>query len=116
MLSARQLWNIGCVLGASGVGLGAFGAHGLRSRVNNEQQLKNWETAAHYQMIHSLAILFASTRGHTTAGTVIAVGTVLFSGSIYALVLNRERFRSLGPVTPLGGAAMIAGWLAMIVP
>ncbi|RKP25104.1 hypothetical protein SYNPS1DRAFT_16140, partial [Syncephalis pseudoplumigaleata] len=103
-------------LGASGVGLGAFGAHALRSRVSDEQQLRSWETASRYQLLHSLAILFAATRGHTLAGTALVAGTVLFSGSIYALVLDRERFRFLGPVTPLGGVAMIAGWLAMIAP
>ncbi|KAI9591292.1 hypothetical protein BDF19DRAFT_455535 [Syncephalis fuscata] len=114
MFSPNQLWNIGCVMGASGVALGAFGAHGLRKYTNNEQQLKNWEMAAHYQIMHSLAILFASVRGHRMAGTALTAGTLLFSGSIYALILNRDRFRFLGPVTPLGGAALITGWLALI--
>jgi uncharacterized membrane protein YgdD (TMEM256/DUF423 family) len=114
MFTPQQLWRIGCVLGASGVAFGAFGAHGLRHYIEDQRQIENWKTASHYQMIHALAILFAASRGHITAGTMLTVGTVLFSGSIYALTWHRERFRWLGPITPLGGLTMIGGWLAMI--
>ncbi|RKP07554.1 hypothetical protein THASP1DRAFT_34878 [Thamnocephalis sphaerospora] len=115
MLSSQHLWNIGCLLGATGVGLGAFGAHALSKYVTDERQLKNWSTAAQYQLLHASAILFAASRGKNVAGMMLATGTVLFSGSIYALTLDRERFRWLGPVTPLGGTAMIGGWLALMM-
>lgn len=64
-------------------------------------------------MYNGLALMFLSTHPrfsvHRFAGPAIAVGSFVFSSSIYALVLNRDRFRFLGPVTPMGGAVMIAG-------
>lgn len=105
----------GAVLGAIGVVAGAFGAHGLKGRLDPDQ-LASFETAVRYQLVHALALLAlgalqrTGVEGLGAAGWLMLVGTVLFSGSIYGLVLDGPRW--LGPVTPLGGAALIAGWAA----
>ena len=108
---------IGAIAGASGVVLGAFGAHGLKARVGPDL-LEIWETAAHYQVLHALALLataWASERwpggASTAAGWLFLLGIVVFSGSLYTLVLSGVR--ALGAVTPLGGLCFIAGWLAL---
>lgn len=107
-------------LGASGVALGAFGAHLLRASLDAAGTREVWETAVRYQLLHAVALLgFAGwTRGPERPGGVAgawttrlwAAGTVLFSGSLYGLALGGPRW--LGPVTPLGGLALIAGWVS----
>lgn len=106
------------LLGASGVTLGAFGAHGLRARLTPEQ-LGSWQTAVEYHLLHSVALLalalYANATGRSvglTAGLWTA-GIVLFAGSIYGLVLDGPRW--LGPVTPLGGLCLIFGWLSLLL-
>lgn len=104
--------------GASGVALGAFGAHALK-RVLTESQLQIWQTAVHYQFIHVLALLLCAILyrqwGASAAlqSTVIAfsIGIICFSGSLYWLALGGPKW--LGPITPLGGLAFILGWLAL---
>ncbi|KAK4233350.1 hypothetical protein C8A03DRAFT_19564 [Achaetomium macrosporum] len=105
------LWKIGAVYGATSVALGAFGAHGLKKHITEPQKLANWSTAAQYQLIHSVALLVAS--NNPVAGTLFTAGMTMFSGSLYVLTLDTERFRFLGPITPLGGLCLIAGWLAL---
>jgi len=104
----------GAVLAFLGVALGAFGAHGLAGRVP-PADLEIFETGARYHMYHALALLlvsWAATRwpGGTVhlAGWLFVAGTVLFSGSLYLLVLTGQRW--LGAVTPLGGVALLLGW------
>lgn len=99
------------------VAAGAFGAHALRARLSPEY-LAVFETAARYQMYHALALLavaWATTRWPgpllNWAGWLLVVGTVLFSGSLYGLALTGVRW--LGAITPLGGAAFLAGWLCL---
>ena len=109
---------VGAVLGALAVMAGAFGAHGLRDRLE-PKQLAAWSTAAHYQMLHSAVILalglfeVASQRSVQVPASLFTVGVVLFSGSIYLLTLVGGR--ALGPVTPLGGLSLIAGWLSLVL-
>lgn len=110
---------IGAWLGAVGVGLGAFGAHGLKERVGVER-LAVWDTAAKYHLIHALAMLataWACERwpgtAATYAGWLFVAGIALFSGSLYALVLTG--FRGLGAITPLGGLCFIAGWSCLAI-
>jgi uncharacterized membrane protein YgdD (TMEM256/DUF423 family) len=109
---------VGAVLGALAVMAGAFGAHGLRDRLE-PKQLAAWSTAAHYQMLHSAVILalglfeVASQRSVQVPASLFTVGVVLFSGSIYLLTLGGGR--ALGPVTPLGGLSLIAGWLSLVL-
>jgi uncharacterized membrane protein YgdD (TMEM256/DUF423 family) len=105
------------LFGTSAVLAGAFGAHGLQSRLSPEQ-LHSWNTAAHYQLVHSVALLglglfqAASGRSVLLPALLFSLGMLLFSGSIYALLLGGPRW--LGPVTPLGGLLMIAGWLSLL--
>ncbi|OTA64125.1 DUF423-domain-containing protein [Hypoxylon sp. EC38] len=111
------LWTLASLSGASAVGLGAFGAHGLKAIIADPARLANWATAAHYQLIHSVALLVAASRSppapNPVAGWLFASGMTLFSGSLYLLVLDPGRFRFLGPVTPLGGLCLIGGWVAL---
>ncbi len=104
--------------GASGVLLGAFGAHGLRETLE-ARLMQTFETAVQYQMIHSLALLLVAIL-YNQIGRSLALeisilafmtGIILFSGSLYGLVLTEIRW--LGPVTPLGGLCFIVGWLAL---
>ncbi len=95
------------------VAAGAFGAHALRARLGEELQAA-FETGARYQMFHALALLavaWAAPRlpGAAAAGWLFLAGTVLFSGSLYALALTGVRW--FGAVTPVGGVAFLAGWL-----
>jgi uncharacterized membrane protein YgdD (TMEM256/DUF423 family) len=105
-------------LGAAGVATGAFGAHALRDRLDAAGMRDVWETAVRFQLLHAAALLGfagwlrapAGPGGRCSAWAVRlwVLGTVLFSGSLYALALGGPRW--LGPVTPLGGAALIAAW------
>ena len=103
-------------LGALGVGLGAFGAHGLRSRLD-AAALASWSTAVEYQLLHAVALLavglYASGAGSVPVWTLRlwTAGIVLFSGSIYLLVLGGPRW--LGPITPVGGICLLAGWVML---
>ncbi|ERS97586.1 uncharacterized protein SPSK_03676 [Sporothrix schenckii 1099-18] len=111
-MASMFFWRVGALYGATAVALGAFGAHGLKNRVSDPAKLATWSTAAHYQLAHSVAMLAA--RGHPVASSLFATGMTLFSGSIYALVLDPERFKALGPVTPVGGLCLILGWLSLV--
>jgi uncharacterized membrane protein YgdD (TMEM256/DUF423 family) len=103
--------------GGSAVALGAFGAHALRNLLD-ESSLAVWRTAVDYQFWHALALLalgvFArahATRSLCVATIAFALGIVLFCGSLYALALGAPRM--VGAVTPLGGVALIVGWVAL---
>ncbi|PWN44201.1 DUF423-domain-containing protein, partial [Ceraceosorus guamensis] len=102
---------------------GAFGAHALRPHLNAHQQA-SWQTATIYHLVHSAALLITTTlpiapsAALTTSAWSFATGITLFSGSIYGLCLTKEGHPSrkiLGPATPLGGLAFIAGWVALAV-
>ena len=115
----RVFFALGSLSGLVAVAAGAFGAHGLRSRLAPDL-LAVFETAARYQMYHALALLFtawAATRWPLApvraAGWLFVVGTVVFSGSLYLLALTGVR--GFGAVTPLGGLAFLAGWLSLAV-
>lgn len=112
---ARGIWVAGCLSAALAVGAGAFGAHALRARLAPEM-LAVWETAARYQMYHSLALLavaLAAARWPRGAwagpAALLGAGILLFSGSLYALALSGVR--GLGAITPLGGACWLAAWI-----
>jgi uncharacterized membrane protein YgdD (TMEM256/DUF423 family) len=107
----------GAVSAAVAVVAGAFGAHALRARLTPEL-LAAFETGARYQMYHALALLAAALAAERAphaawrvAAWLFAAGTVLFSGSLYALALTGTR--AFGAVTPFGGVCFIAGWLAL---
>ncbi|GJC97408.1 Membrane protein [Colletotrichum higginsianum IMI 349063] len=109
-MSSQAFWRVGAVFGAAAVGIGAFGAHGLKGRISDPAKIASWSTAAQYQLIHSVVLLLA--RSNPVASGLFTAGMTMFSGSIYALVLNPD-LKFLGPVTPVGGLALIAGWLAL---
>jgi uncharacterized membrane protein YgdD (TMEM256/DUF423 family) len=105
--------------GLTGVALGALGAHALAAELASRGTAHAWETAARYHLVHALALLGLGVWAHSAAGTVLVrlrwaarcwcTGVVLFSGSLYPLALGGPRW--LGPITPLGGLAFMAGWL-----
>jgi uncharacterized membrane protein YgdD (TMEM256/DUF423 family) len=112
------------ILGFLAVALGAFGAHGLRARLgplpDGEVRLEWWTTAAHYHLVHALAlaaIAFLATRSSSSAVAVAAIGFVLgiilFCGSLYVMALTGVR--ALGAVTPFGGLAFLVGWASVAV-
>jgi uncharacterized membrane protein YgdD (TMEM256/DUF423 family) len=113
----RLFFSFGAWSALLSVGAGAFGAHALRSRLSPDY-LAVFETAARYQMYHALGLLavaWAVSRWPggmaQWAGWLFVLGTVLFSGSLYALALTGARW--LGAVTPLGGVAFLLGWLCL---
>lgn len=128
-----RLWLIvGALIAGSGVGCGALGAHWFEGKaktlyadeVLRERREANWETGAHYQILHGLAIvatglaaLHFPQRRWTVAGASFTVGTVLFSGSLYLISLSGVEKLSataatalLIPATPLGGIGLLIGW------
>ena len=114
---ARLFVVLGAVSAALAVAMGAFGAHALSETVTPDR-IETWRTGAHYHLVHALALvavgLVAAHRDGRlvyTAGWLFVAGTVLFAGSLYALVLTDTAV--LGAITPLGGVAFIAGWLCL---
>jgi uncharacterized membrane protein YgdD (TMEM256/DUF423 family) len=118
MAFERKWIVLGALLGGSSVALGAFGAHGLRGLVTADL-LANYETAARYQMYHALALLAVAfvgaragaARAANLAGWLFVAGVVIFSGSLYVMTFTGLRW--LGAITPIGGAAMIGGWVSL---
>lgn len=112
----RIFVGIGAGSALLGVALGAFAAHGLRHRLAPDL-LQIFEVAVRYQMYHALALIavaWATVRwpgpATTAAGWLFVAGTLVFSGSLYALSLSGVRW--LGAVTPIGGACFLLGWAA----
>ncbi|KAG0249415.1 hypothetical protein BG011_009328 [Mortierella polycephala] len=114
------------IVGGLGVISAAYGAHGLEKRVNGDAgKLKAWNSAASIQMIHAVALLAISqspalmARTSRYAAPLMLIGTTMFSGSIYGLILDTDkkisRALKLGPITPLGGLALMAGWFALVL-
>ena len=109
---------IGGIFGFSAILLGAFGAHLLKKKLNL-QQLQSFETGVKYQMYHAIVLLILGFQLPITSTInnyivyAFIIGTVLFSFSIYALVLlsaNNKKLKFLGPITPLGGLFLALGW------
>ncbi len=118
-VNARLLMSIAATYGLVAVLLGAFAAHGLKE-VLSASSLASWQTGVTYQMTHALVLLVIGLwlrQGGSNlvkvAGVLFAIGVLVFSGSIYALVLLQVSW--LGLVTPLGGLCLIAGWGCMLV-
>jgi uncharacterized membrane protein YgdD (TMEM256/DUF423 family) len=115
----RTFLFIAAVFGLLGVGLGAFGAHGLRARLSPEM-LAVFETGVRYHLYHTLALLAVAVllprldgRAIVAAGWLFTAGIVVFSGSLYALAMSGVTV--LGAITPLGGLAFLAGWTALAI-
>lgn len=132
----RWLAITGALLAAVGVGLGAFGAHGLENwlrQLGHEASLTKragwFDTAVTYQLYHALGLLAVSllanarvsreltgspaTGMYTAAGVLLVLGIALFSGSLYTMTFASDAWRKLGMITPLGGLAFIVGWICL---
>jgi uncharacterized membrane protein YgdD (TMEM256/DUF423 family) len=123
MMESDQLRYIASFLGASGVGMGAAGAHGLQKTLAKKGMQTAWTVASTYHLLHAAAILGVAAlckayeneqngppRQIVRAGQLLAAGTTMFSGSIYLLALGIGPKKILGPTTPIGGMLMIGGW------
>ena len=117
---ARLFLIIAAISGLMAVVLGAFAAHGLKQTLTS-QALQTFQVGVQYQMYHALALLGVgllmqakpALSGLKASGIAYILGTLLFSGSLYALALGAPRW--LGPVTPLGGLSFMLGWLLLAV-
>lgn len=116
-MSTRTLVTAASLLLMLGVGTGAFGAHGLRAHVTPDM-LAVWQTAVLYQLVHALGLLaiaalrpLLAARLASMAAGFLLVGIVIFSGSLYALVLTG--IRGIGAITPIGGVCFMIGWLLL---
>ena len=110
---------LGSLFALIGVGAGAFGAHAMADRLE-PRMLEIWETGVRYQMYHALALFVAAWLYHQTESTVALVagwsfasGILVFSGSLYLLVFTGVR--TFGAITPVGGLALMAGWLCCML-
>jgi uncharacterized membrane protein YgdD (TMEM256/DUF423 family) len=121
---------VGALLGALGVALGAYGAHGLEKQLaawgyagdDLAKRVANHETAVRYQMWHALVIVLVGVALSNRpspwwqgAGAAFLVGVLIFSGLLYALVVSGPNWRWLGAVVRIGGLSLIAGWLLLAV-
>jgi uncharacterized membrane protein YgdD (TMEM256/DUF423 family) len=113
----RVFVMLAAFFGLTGVGLGAFAAHGLKSKLSAEY-LAVFQTGTHYQLLHALALLAVAVlslhlpgRLVNAAGWMFCLGILLFSGSLYALTLTG--IGKLGIITPFGGLSFLAGWLCL---
>ena len=119
MMNSRLCFLIAGLSGALTVGLGAFGAHGLKE-VLSPYLLDVYQTAVQYQMWHTLALFGCGillrnsmSKGVSYAALLFTIGIIFFSGSLYALVFTGIKW--FGPITPLGGLCFISGWLTLAV-
>ena len=117
-MTARTALTLAALLMFAAVAAGAFGAHALRNRLTPDMS-GVWQTAVQYHAWHAvglavvglLTIHVPERAGLAPAGWLFVAGIVLFSGSLYAMALTGAR--TLGAITPIGGAAFLAGWLSL---
>lgn len=116
-MPASTCIRLGAVLAGFAVALGAFAAHGMKAHYSAEM-LQTFDTGVRYQMFHALALLLCGALGGrgrciTIAAWSFAIGTLFFSGSLYALVWLDVRW--LGAITPIGGVAFLVGWATLAI-
>lgn len=111
---------IGAIFAFIGIALGAFGAHALKGKFKEEKYEKSWETGCRYFMYNAFALLVVGLLQQgteasilQTAGFLFMAGSVLFSGSLWALSVTGVRV--LGAITPIGGVLQLAGWVCLIL-
>ena len=114
-MTSTTAFRISAVFGFLAVALGAFGAHGLKAVLAQNDTAAIWQTAVLYHLAHSLTLLLVASREplHVWAWRLFAAGVVIFSGSLYALAVTNVKI--LGAITPIGGVCLLAGWLALAV-
>jgi|SRR5690606_11725969 len=109
----RRVVVAGALLAGLAVALGAFGAHAMKARLDAEA-LGWWQTAVQYQMWHALAVVALGLSGFSWVrlpAWLLAAGAVIFAGTLYAMALGAPRW--FGAITPVGGTAMIGGWVIL---
>jgi len=119
----KKILILGSIFGLFAVIIGAFAAHGLKSKISVEA-LHSFETGVRYQMYHAILLLIVGNLTVLTAKAkkimfyLLLKGVVIFSGSIYALATNELtafNFKVIGFITPLGGLLLISAWLVMLI-
>ncbi len=115
----REWIILGSIFAALGVLIGAFGAHGLKTKISSED-INIFEIGVRYQMYHALALLLIGLIGYHLPGETLilpgilfCLGIFIFSGSLYLMVLTNTRW--LGAITPIGGLCFIIAWLSLAV-
>jgi uncharacterized membrane protein YgdD (TMEM256/DUF423 family) len=119
-MNAKHILQITGILGALGVGLGAFGAHGLEDILVENGRLDTFQTAVNYHFYHTLALfgigilalVKPSWKGLSFTAWCMILGILIFSGSLYVLSLTGITW--LGAITPLGGLSFIFGWCSFV--
>lgn len=116
---AKLFLSLGAISGALGVMIGAFGAHGLKSKLSAEM-LTVYQTGVQYHFYHTFALLAVGLLALkfqsgllTSSGWSFLVGIIIFSGSLYALSISE--IKVLGAITPIGGLFFIIGWVLLTV-
>jgi uncharacterized membrane protein YgdD (TMEM256/DUF423 family) len=128
---ARRWIAVGALFGAIGVGLGAYGAHGLSKLLENqlgyagadlEHRLDIFRTAVHYQMLHAVALVITGlalqqkeARSWRFAAWAFLAGILIFSGLLKVMTFAGPEWKWLGAIVPIGGLSMILGWLALAI-
>lgn len=108
------------ILGMLSVIFGAFGAHALKKKLTTEQ-LQSFEVGVKYQMYHALVLLILGFNSNYINASIywcFTVGIIVFSFSIYGLILsdaNGKKLRFLGPITPMGGLLLVTGWFLLLI-
>lgn len=115
--TTSNVWiTVAGISGAAAVALGAVGSHGVDFK--SEQMRETWKTASHYHLLHTLALALSAVafprRKRNIVCGLLSVGTLLFSGTCYVIAYTSER-KPYASYTPMGGMALIAGWLGFAV-
>lgn len=119
-MTGKQIIQSAAIFGAVAVGIGAFGAHGLKAILEETGRIETFETAVKYHFYHSLglfligilALVKPDWKGFSFSAICMMIGILIFSGSLYVLSLTGITW--LGAITPLGGVAFILGWLGIL--
>ncbi|WP_370408766.1 DUF423 domain-containing protein [Tenacibaculum dicentrarchi] len=120
MITQQIVLISGALFGGLSVIFGAFGAHALK-KILSEEQLNSFETGVKYQMYHAIVLLFIGSSFSTPDPLMslsFIIGTLLFSFSIYGLVLSDAKGKKmsfLGPITPIGGLLLVIGWIMLLI-
>ncbi len=117
---AKLVLIFASISGALAVGLGAFGAHALKAKLESSGNLDTYNTAVQYQFYHTIVLLFIgflmtkySSQWLTTSSYAMMLGIIIFSGSLYVLAITNIKW--LGAITPIGGLGFICGWAFLAV-
>ncbi|WP_435134057.1 DUF423 domain-containing protein [Formosa sp. A9] len=119
-MNANYIVATAALLGMLAVIFGAFGAHALK-KIATPEQIKSFETGVKYQMYHAIVLLILGLNSSFISATIywcFVTGILLFSFSIYGLVLSDakgKKLKFLGPITPIGGLFLIVGWLLLLI-